>query len=371
MRFPPLFKLSSSGKPIVWAIRIHPHEEAPAWVIEVTSGYVEGKQQVFPKVIYVGKNIGKSNETSPMQQAEREAKAMWEKQRKSGYVEDLNEYEQLYLPMLAHDFREHSEKIHYAALTQPKLEGIRCLIRKVGPTEVRYISRENNLFLNFQYMTPYVREILAEGEELDGELYCHRMDFEDITSLVKKPELKEEREQHIQFFAYDFPMRNPVHTADRIEELERRFSLLPSICPLELVPTHEAQSEEEVYRLFNGYVEADYEGIIVRNKTGPYEYHKRSYNLQKYKEFIDEEFLVVDVRPGVGKFENQAIFICRSKINHDDYFDVVMKGRKGKKEEYLRNRESIIGKMVTVQYQRLTKYGLPYLPVGIAIRDYE
>lgn len=371
MNLPPLFKLSTTGKPIIWAVATFPAENPSHWMLEVTSGYVDGKHQSFPKIIKEGKNIGKANETTPQQQAEKEANAMWVKQRKAGYVEDIREYERLYLPMLAHDFRDHSEKIQYPALCQPKLEGIRCLVRKISEVEVIYLSRENNRFLNFQYMTPYFKEILDVHEEMDGELYCHGMDFEDIASLVKKPELKEEREANIKFFAYDFPMRTPVNACDRIEELERRFSLLPEVCPLELVPTYEINNEEEMYTRFSDFVEADYEGIIIRNRAGAYEYDRRSYNLQKYKEFLDEEFLILDVRSGTGKFENQAVLVCRSKINYEGTFEVVMKGSFEKKEEYLRNRDSLLGKMATVQYQRLTKYGLPYLPVGVAIRDYE
>ena len=35
-----------------------------------------------------GKNIGRSNETSPEQQAEAEAQAKWDKKRKDGYTQD-------------------------------------------------------------------------------------------------------------------------------------------------------------------------------------------------------------------------------------------------------------------------------------------
>lgn len=371
MRFPPLFKLSSKGKTIVWEVAIFPSDNFPTWILQVTSGYLDGKKQSFPKEITKGKNIGKSNETSPMQQAELQAKALWVKARKEGYVENIDDYTNLYLAMLAKEYTEHSDKIVWPAIGQPKLEGIRCMVRKVLPTEVHFISREGNRFLNLEYIAPYYREILNEGEEADGELYCHGMDFEDISSLVKNPEHREDRERLIKHHCYDLPSKEPIPTIDRLEELEKRCALLPEICPVEFVQHVILDNEEEFYEAFTGYVEAGYEGIIVRNMEGVYEYGRRSYNLQKYKEFLDEEFLILDVIEGEGKFKGMAVFVCQSKHNPQDTFRVVMKGRASLKQRHLQERVYLIGKQITVQYQRLTKIGVPYLPVGIAIRDYE
>ena len=370
MQFPPLFKLPSKNKPIIWAVETFPGENG-YWIIQVTSGYVDGKKQQFPTVVKKGKNIGKSNETTIEQQANMNAQSLWNKCIKEGYVEDLDKYKPLKLPMLAKDYREYSHKMTYPAIVQPKLEGVRCFARKVEESRVVFISREGNEFPNLQYMADFVVGILGVGEELDGEIYHHGMDFEDITSLLKNPEYQEDRERLLKFHVYDLPTDKNIPTSERITELERRFSLLPEVSPLELVHSSGVDNEEEMYEAFTAYVESDYEGIIIRNKDSFYEYGRRSYGLMKYKEFLDEEFEILGVKAGEGKFENQAIFTCRSKINPEESFEVVAKGKAELKEWYLQNGPSLVGKQLTVQYQRLTKYGLPYLPVGIAVRDYE
>jgi len=52
-------------------------------------------------------------------------------------------------------------------------------------------------------------------------------------------------------------------------------------------------------------------------------------------------------------------------------FSVPMNGT----HEYLaglwKDRESLVGKMVTVQYQNKTRNGIPRFPRGVSIRDYE
>ena len=48
------------------------------------TGLVGGKLKTHPKTIKVGKNIGKSNATTPFEQACLEAKAKWTKKKKKG-----------------------------------------------------------------------------------------------------------------------------------------------------------------------------------------------------------------------------------------------------------------------------------------------
>jgi len=68
-----------------------------------------------------------------------------------------------------------------------------------------------------------------------------------------------------------------------------------------VVPTFEINSREEVDKYFDIFRKDGYEGAIIRTDA-PYE-HKRSKNLLKYKEFLDDEFEIIDVN--IGK--NQTI----------------------------------------------------------------
>ena len=70
------------------------------------------------------------------------------------------------------------------------------------------------------------------------------------------------------------------------------------------VPTDFCETQEELDACYSAYTEDGYEGQMVRNNT-PYEC-KRSKNLLKRKEFITEEFKVVQVIEGQGAWTGYA-----------------------------------------------------------------
>ena len=56
-------------------------------------GQVDGKETSVETEIKSGKNIGKKNETSKLEQAQLEMKSLIKKQKDSGYVDDKSELE--------------------------------------------------------------------------------------------------------------------------------------------------------------------------------------------------------------------------------------------------------------------------------------
>src|SRR5574343_168256 len=125
---PTLYKKTSTGATQMWSIGVDGNN------IIVNFGQVDGKIQRTEEVISAGKNIGRSNETTPAEQALLEATAKWEGKIKKGYVEDVSRAEAGekdidggYDCMLAHKFADHGHKIKYPGYTQPKLNGHRCL----------------------------------------------------------------------------------------------------------------------------------------------------------------------------------------------------------------------------------------------------
>jgi DNA ligase-1 len=111
-----------------------------------------------------------------------------------------------------------------------------------------------------------------------------------------------------------------------------------------------------------------YEGTMVRNADSLYE-NKRSYNLQKIKEFDDGEFTIVGMNPGRGRMADCAIFTCANAAG--DTFDCKMEGSLDVLKEILKNPKSVIGKMLTVRYQGFTNGKMPRFPIGVCVRDYE
>ena len=63
-----LYGVSRTNKVKQWQARVEEQDNGTAFII-IESGYVGGKIQSKPKLIAKGKNIGKSNETTPFEQA--------------------------------------------------------------------------------------------------------------------------------------------------------------------------------------------------------------------------------------------------------------------------------------------------------------
>ena len=109
---------------------------------------------------------------------------------------------------------------------------------------------------------------------------------------------------------------------------------------------------------------------MVRNVHSLY-VNKRSYDLQKVKDFSDEDFVIVGVEEGRGKLAGHVgAFIC--KTDDGKQFLAKMSGETSRLKEYFENHSLWEGKKLTVQFQGLTgAEKVPRFPVGKAIRDYE
>lgn len=365
-----LYKKSTTGKIQQWTISVS------GTTITTIHGQVGGKLQETTDVITEGKNIGKKNETTAAQQAELEAEAKWEKQLKKGYVQNLDDaktdkvdeiIEGGIVPMLAHKYSEQAHKIKYPAFVQPKLDGIRC-IAIVKDGEATLWSRTRKPITSCPHI---IQELEAAFETqdiiLDGELYNHEMkaDFEKIVSLVRQEEPAEGHEI-VQYHVYDTVSDESFK--HRYAKLHRMFRMFEFFA-LQLVQTEVAKTEDDVMEFFDKYRKQGYEGAMMRNVESLY-VNKRSYDLQKVKEFDDAEYPIVGVEEGRGKLTGHAIFVCKTEEGKE--FLAKMKGDTAQLKRFFDDHSLWQGKKLTVQYQGLTgKEKVPRFPVGVAIRDYE
>ena len=359
--WPTLYGTASTGKIKVWKVKARKKKDGSAEII-TEHGYEDSDelQQAVVKVT-VGKNIGKANETSPYEQACSEATSKWEKKKKRYATSKAGLKDQKILPMLAVDYKKRFKSIDYPALGQPKLNGIRCLAHKASSSVIEYTSREGEVFTTLEHLTPHLLEGMVTGERLDGEVFTPKLDFEDICSAVKR---QQENTLLLQFWAYDI-VSNATFS-DRTKHVRKAGLTLPLVT----VPTIPLKDEEEMLSLHNQFVKNGFEGTIIRNMKGIYKAGHRSKDLQKYKDFYDDEYKIVGAHEGVGKAEGAVTWICITDAGEE--FDVVPKGSMEKRQMWWKNRKKYFGKMLTVKYQNLTAdRKVPYLPSGLAIRDYE
>ena len=97
-----------------------------------------------------------------------------------------------------------------------------------------------------------------------------------------------------------------------------------------------------------------------------YRFGYRSNKLLKVKNFMDEEYEVIDYTTGVGKFDGCVIWICKN--TNDDEFKVVPQGTMEHRKELYEDADKYIGEMLKVQFFELTDDGIPRFPVGIGFR---
>jgi DNA ligase-1 len=203
---------------------------------------------------------------------------------------------------------------------------------------------------------------------LDGELYSDTLTFQEIVGLVKRETLKkgdEEKQLQIKFHIYD--IINGMTYEERYANLQMLFKR-HKFKYLELVRTDQCESEEKMKEMHAQYVAEGYEGIMLRNKSGLYK-NARSADLQKYKEFFDDEYEVVGYKEGEGVEEGCVLWVC--KTPEGKTFNCRPRGTREDRAEMYLNGDKYVGKKLTVRFQELTDDKVPRFPVGIAFRDYE
>ena len=265
--------------------------------------------------------------------------------------------------MLAHDYNKRGKSIKFPCFVQRKFDGTRC----VGMPSKGLFSRNRKAYPHLEHIAAEINK-LPPGVVLDGELYSDTLTFQEIVSLVKQETLKkgaEEKQLQIKFHIYD--LINEMPYEQRYANLQMLFNKY-KFKHLVFVKTDMCESEERMKELHAAYVAEGFEGIMLRNKTGLYK-NSRSADLQKYKEFFDDEYEVVDYKEGEGLEVGCVLWVC--KTPEDKLFSCRPRGTREDRVELFKNGDKYVGKKLTVRFQELTNDKVPRFPVGITFRDYE
>lgn len=355
-----LYSKTASGKINYWQIWTEGAAIKTRW------GTVGG-EELSDQVLAEGKNIGRSNETSPEQQAELEAQSKYDKKLRLKYftsIEDATGKLNL-KPMLAGKLDDkRGKKLVFPVHIQPKLNGVRCIAYALEDGSVRLMSRGGK-----DYTLPHVQEelkgVLLPGQHLDGELYCHGMSLQTIVHHIKT---YTNDSLCIRYCLYDMFHLDTLDTAI----WRARFNALAEFCCatpwnyIDLVDTAEASSMEHIDKIHDRYVEDKYEGAIVRLMHGTYRIAARSLELLKYKKFLDGEFEVTGWR--IGK-HGVVVFECVQEEGKK--FEVQPEGSAEERAQMLAEAPQRIGQLLTVRYKDRSDDNIPQHLVGVAFRGDE
>ena len=383
--FPTLYSINLKGKKLYWWMEIEGDKHR-----SISKTGEDGKEKVTGWTTCVSKNIGKANETTPAVQADLEVRAKYVKKLKHHW--HMNEDDYMFRhyiePMLAMKYEGPEDKLwltYNSVITQPKLDGFRCIITKDGA-----FSREGEKFVSVPHITKSLETLFESCPEaiLDGELYNHELrdDFNELSSIIRTQKVSDKdlkkSESLIKFYMYDLPSDSESDYLERYESINllssRYFS--PYV---EVVETNVVDTPKQVRDTLEGYLQRGYEGLMVRldkdhldaeryknakakDRTdySGYEMGRRGPSLKKFKLFIDEEFTLINIVEGQGSWSGRAKSLT-FLLEDGTHCDGGVKGDFAFTSKLLREKDKHIGRPVTVKYFERTPDNKPRFGVAI------
>jgi ATP-dependent DNA ligase len=341
------------------------------------NGLIGGKIKAEePVVITSGKNLGKSNATTPYTQAVCEAKAKVTDKLKKKYVEHLEDAKQNTLssgikePMTAkkydptgkqngsktlEKFKIKGKKVH----VQPKIDGNRNMAI-VSSEGTKFYTRQGGVFpplphIEEQLNRRYKASGLTEPVILDGELYSTEYAFRVFNGILNSKTMGERELAVISTLDYYIYDTYSGETYDKRYETIKKFVGYDEP-NLKLIPSEEVVAEDDILlKKLEEKLENGDEGLMIRTLDRGYE-NKRTDQLIKYKVFEDEEFEIVDLyASSMGNLGGFTVKLNEEVVDRDGKtLTTVNVGSKGIKHsegrEMLANKEKYIGKMATIEF---------------------
>lgn len=401
-KYPILYK-DKNGKIYQWSIEIKKIND-DAYQLIYAHGQKDGK--ITPHYLDITK--GKQKRTV-LEQAIMEANKRWnDKKDKELYEPNLDsssssdisdksskkevkEKKIIVRPMLAktfdptlYDKNSRAFKISFDpyAYVQRKLDGIRCIAYLNDKKDVILESRTGTKFENFDLLRSQLKpmlETLGKNVYLDGELYTNKIPFQEISGYVRKsrehitPE-DIEKINIIEYHIYDIlTLNNPdLIFEERLKQLnilEKKYTT-PIIQFLETI---KVKDHDTVKTLHDQFVHEGFEGIMVRDRSGPYEINKRSKYLQKFKSFDEDEFKIIGYHEELiengSKNQGKKMIIWECITKNKIPFSARPSATNEERMKLYQEAEKYIGKKLTVKYFGFSEDGIPRFPIGKDIRE--
>lgn len=375
-----LYRRNNQGKPYVWFI--YPFSQ-----VEYRVEYGIVNKEIKKDFIITDRNVNK------------EIQSKINEKRKQGYKylselkdnQELPTFDKLYdylntylpyvrtdgenkvLPMLAKTFDIDNKNIFKKRyIGQWKINGLRCFIKAYKtndlfkPVRLQFQSREGIVW-NIIDLEDILLEImpkslldkmLEENYILDGELYIPNTTVNVINHAVKNPTCKEHK--LLQYWCYDLAIED-VHQYERLcilnEELGEYTKVIKTKeehynnkTPLVLLPDLNIETNTDSYiKQRDKNIDLGFEGLIMRDMYGLYQFGKRNNTMLKYKKSTDGKFEILDIYPEGVKRNDIPLFLCKNDIN-DSTFECHVGGNELYQSDILKNAKDYIGKFMYVEY---------------------
>jgi hypothetical protein len=285
-------------------------------------------------------------------------------------------------PMKCQKFKEGVVK--YPAFAQPKLDGLRCVLRWETWTEGEGLFKQEMYGAKLrtkeglEYYMPHITNYLNKNQfykddlELvyDGELYCHKMPLNQIKAscpminsrgTLSNPSGKP---TDISFWVFDLAI--PDLTQDIRLKLQTESNIYGTY--IGYVHNTIIHNDEDAMKVRDAWIADGFEGTVIREMDAGYAFGFRPSFIRKFKTHMDSEFLIIDLIPKPSD-SSLPLFILKNDIN-DELFECNPSGNWEYQRDLMQNNHELIGMYATVRYRERTgtEKKLPFHANVIAIR---
>lgn len=296
-------------------------------------------------------------------------------------------------PMLAKNAE--LDKLQFPLLVQKKWDGERLIVK-----DGQFLSRSMKPITNL-WLVEQLKSIFGDRKVyLDGEIQVNG-NFPDTSGFVRKSD----READFIYHVFDCPMED--------KSFYFRHSLATHMVwdlddpRVQIVPYCEVDNMEDLMELHQTYsADPALDGTITRSGTSLYKYGRstgREQQVMKLKDFDDSEGLILDTYERMHNTNeaqtNELGRTFRSSAQeglvgtgmlagykvlwHTDgvppsleeapegsvIFTVTATGTLESRRERWEQRDSLVGKLVKLQYQGVGNKGAPRFPTELGLRD--
>ena len=252
-----------------------------------------------------------------------------------------------------------------------KLDGVRCLIL-IEPKKksVKFFSRTGKEFHTLLILKNEILiniELFHEAVVLDGEIVSMKNGVEDFTNLMKEIKKKNHVMKNPKYFIFDMLKKEDffnLKSEEIYSERLKKFKKINIYFVFFEVLEQNKYTDDNFSKLIEKSEKNNWEGLMLREDV-KYE-GKRTNSLLKYKKMHDEEYKVIDIIKGPWreisketKLENTIETMVAVIIDYKDT-KVGSGFSLEERKHFYKNPESIIGKIITVQYFEKTKDSLRF-----------
>jgi len=225
-------------------------------------------------------------------------------------------------PMLCKSYDDDRLREFRSIYAEPKLDGIRVIAHVDTITgDVKFTSRGGNEFPSIAHLAPVVVALCENLNTPYVEDGCYVLDgevtsgsFNDTASQIRR--LRQKAEDAV-YHIFDFIAKQSwdngysgTPLAIRRNQLEYAMGLHEGSKPMpyhdrvKLTPCHRDVRIEDIDSLYDHYLGAGLEGLILKDATSPYNCGVRSKRWLKLKAEETLDLPIIDVIQGGGKYSH-------------------------------------------------------------------